>query len=237
MKRIGILMMVVMVLTGCVQQMDLTEQESETIAAYAASVTLNHDKHYSKKLVENESQEETKKDTNELSESVEPVTNTATLDNDTNQMLSSEEVANLEKTDIASLLHLEGFQITYDGYLFTKKYQESDPNASYTATSLDDNLFLIMKFKVKNTTDETKVCDILSLSPKLMVSVNGSEPVSTFASLLSNDMSTLMDEIGAQESKEVVLLIEVPNGYEQNISTMALTVIVDSKSSTVDLIS
>lgn len=233
MKKIGILLIVVMVLTGCVQQIDLTQEESETIAAYAASVTLKYDKKYNKNLVETTDEASENNAVNDIqTENVE----SETIVKEAVDTESTTQEVSQDESNIADLLNLEGFQITYDGLLYGTQYKDENQESEYTVNSLEDQKFAILKFTVENTTDETKLCDILSLSPRLQISINGEEPIDTFASLLSNDMSTLFEEIEAHTSKEVVLLVEIPQEDENNISTLSITVIVNGVTSTIELI-
>lgn len=244
MRKIGILIMSVLVLTGCVQQVNLTNEESDTIASYAAYVTLQHDKNYSKRLVDTSqdltattevSIEEQANDTGD-GVSNETLTKEVTEQTTTTQEADQDaEAAKAQPLDIASVLNLEGFKITYEGYEHSKQYKEVNEGTAYIANSLENNKFLVLKFTVENTTDETRVCDILSLSPTLRVSINGGEAVNIFASLLSNDMSTLFDEIEAQASKDMILLVEVPQEYDDNISSISLEVVLKGNTSTIEL--
>lgn len=237
MKKIGILMMAVLVLTGCGQQINLTNEESDKIAAYAAYVTLQHDKNYTKKLVESTKDLEATKESSEEQENVtgddtdnELVTKEATEQNPTTQEVETEAAP----MDIASILNLEGFQITYEGFENSTQYEDVNEDTAYIANSLENNQFVVLKFAVENTSDETRVCDILSLSPTMRVSINGGEPVTIFASLLSNDMSTLYDEIEAHASKDMILLVEIPKDSEE-ISSLSLEVVLNGVTSTIEL--
>gem|GEM_PF-4668362 len=239
MKKISIILMVVIVLTGCVQQTNLTQQESDAIAAYAANITLKYDKNYIKKLVNTEGEAVTPGEEVVLQEDLSNTGSEAVTKEDVDQQATTqenqEEQPVVQEESISSLLQLEGFQITYDGFLYSQQLEDINVENSYTANSLDNNEFLIMNFKVENTTDETKICDVLSMSPKLKVSINGNEPIDSFASLLSNDLSTLYNEIEAHTSKDVVLLVEIPQEFDKNISSISLTIIAAGKTSTIEL--
>ncbi|MBA4687259.1 MAG: hypothetical protein H2184_08900 [Candidatus Galacturonibacter soehngenii] len=238
MKKICIILMAVIVLSGCVQQTNLTQQESEAIAAYAANITLKYDKNYKKKLV-NTDAELVKSEEDAVQEKAndfdnDMMTNEAINQEATTQETQDEQVK-VQEESISQLLQLDGFQITYEGFLYSQHLEDISAGNSYTANSLDNNEFLIMNFRVENTTDETKICDVLSMSPSLKVSINGNEPINSFASLLSNDLSTLYEEMEAHASKNVVLLIEIPQDYGKDITSVSLTVTVAGKTSTIEL--
>ncbi len=260
MRKIGILMMAVLLLTGCVQPVELTEQESNTIANYAAYVTLQHDKNYSKKLIETESEsvEQVDETGNALEQGVEQESGDgSTLTQDTaTQNPNMQETTSTEDTqttiqdtatqdataqeepavlDVATVLKLDGFTVTYQGFEYDKQYQDTTVSTGYTANSLDNNEFIVMKFNIENTTDETKLCDVLSLSPKINISVNGEEAIRSYASLLNNDLTTLCNEIAAHESMEAVLLVEVGQEYEDNVSSISLDIVVNGVVSTIAL--
>lgn len=236
MKKIGIIMLSVLVLTGCVQQINLTEEESDTIASYAAYVTLQYDKNYGRKLVDTaEPTEEvdTKSKDVENTEGVLAVS-TSVQDNQVQAAVVQEEPTEVEQvTDLASVFGLDGFKIVYEDLVYAKKYKDID--RGFVANSSNDNLFLILKFKVENVTDETKTCDIASKSPRFRVSVNGSAGIDTYSSIISNDLAALNSQIDANSSKDAVLLLEVPQEYENSISNLSLEAIMDGKASAVQL--
>lgn len=242
MKKFGVLIIAVFILTGCTKQINLTSQESETIANYAAYVTLQYDKKYDKKL------ESTDLNAIQNPDDLALATSSSTVSSDPQNIEgTSEETLTQEITpqdtvseevqtmDIASMLNLEGFQITYEGVEYTKQYQDEEQTNGYVANSLDNNEFLVLKFKVENMTDETKVCDVLSVSPRLKVSINGEDAINTYGSLLNNDMSTLFDEIDAHAAKDVVLLVEVPQEYDNNVSTISLEIGINGQNSSIEL--
>lgn len=240
MKKIGILVMAVLLLTGCVQQLELTAQESDTIANYAAYVTLQHDKDYDKRLIETA----TETVTENITESGEQVTpqqtenNANILPEDPNiQDASTQETALEEPAslDIATVLKLDGFNVSYEGFEYAKQYQDTTQPNGYTANSLENSQFVVMKFNIENTTDEVKLCDVLSISPRLKVSVNGEEAINSYASLLNNDITTLCNEIEAHESMEAVLLVEVGQEYENNVSSLSLDLVINGVISTIVL--
>ncbi|MFA9378215.1 MAG: hypothetical protein ACERKZ_15950 [Lachnotalea sp.] len=244
MKKMGILILAVMLLTGCVQQMDLTEQESDTIADYAANIALQHDKNYDEKLIAVNS-EATDVSTTDAGEqdsqqptdnNIKGVVDTTPLDTgiqDPNaQNQATEEPAVL---DIATVLKLDGFVVTYEGFEYATEYPDTTVENGYIAKSLDNSEFVVMKFNAENTTDEAKLCDVLSLSPKINVSINGEEAIKSYESLIDNDLSILCNEIGAHESMEVVLIAEVGQEYDNNISNISLDLVVNGVTSTIVL--
>ncbi|WP_099468443.1 hypothetical protein [Konateibacter massiliensis] len=239
MKKIGILVLAALVLAGCGEQpIDLTEQESQAIATYAAHVTLQYDKNYSRKLVA-VSTEETEEATEEVMSDAEEQVNlpqdkqgeaavqnvsdgeaTAEGEEAVGEAELSEPEITQEAASIAELFKQEDFQITYEGALFGKKYMNID--RGNTAQANNDDLFLILNFKVTNMTEETQVCDIASLAPRLRVSINGAEYVDVYDSMLNNDLSVLYTEIGANSTQDAILLIEIPQEYNNNVSTLSL---------------
>lgn len=237
MKKISIILMAVIVLTGCVQQTNLTQQESEAIAAYAANITLKYDKNYNKKIVNTDDELVKADEVGSVQEESSSIDNEMVTTEDAKAITQEmqDEQAMVQDESISSLLKLDGFQITYEGSLFSNHLEDINVDNSYSANSLENNEFLIMNFKVENITDETKICDVLSISPRLKVTINGNEPIDSFASLLSNDLSTLYEEMEAHTSKDVVLLVEIPQDYDKDITSISLTITVAGKTSTIDL--
>lgn len=254
MKKIGILMVATFLLTGCgVQAVDLTAQEQNIIANYAAHVVLQHDKNYNWTLEEPVEETEGQTDGNatqsketSLGQTVSTgdvsTQDAATLDANSQGAATTDATAQVNvlpevpaATDIASLLKLDGFAITYDGFLYDKQYKDTSAEDGATVNSLENKQLMILKFSIENTTDETKLCDILSLSPQISVSINGGEAIPSYESLINYDITTLSNEIDAHQSIDALLLVEVGKEVENNITSLSLDITVDGATTNVPL--
>lgn len=265
MRKIGILMITVFLLTGCAQQVDLTEQQRDAVVNYAAYVTLQHDKDYEKRLIQSETPENPEdstavqgqdqiqqagtadaatqdgvvQDTTVQDGAAQGIASDGETQDTAAQDTAAQDTATQETTqeatvqDIATILKLDGFLVTYEGFEYSNEYTDSSVENGYTMKSLDGSEFVVMKFKVENTTDETKLCDVLSSSPQFSISVNGATKVESFASVMNNDLAVLHNEIGAHESMEAVLLVEVSKEYENNVTSLALDISVNGQNSTI----
>jgi hypothetical protein len=247
MKKIGILIFSVFLLTGCVKQVDLTEEQTNQVVNYAAHATLQYDRKFNEKLIDNESDASVEKNetpTTETATSETATSETPTLENqpaedampqtsETGEQQPSQQ--DVTMYDIATLLKLDGFKVTYEGFEYSGEYTDSTVENGYTVKSLDGNQFVVLKFNVENTTDEAKMCDTLSLSPKFRVFLNEESGGESFASVMNNDLSILNNEVGAHQSIEAVLLAEVDQKYVDNVTSISLDIITNGEKNTVPL--
>lgn len=219
-KRGGVLAlsMACCLLTGCGNVIpELTEEEASLIATYAADVVLESSKEDNSRLMDTE--EETQR-REELSEKVEALRERKTQEEaEEKQQKEGNASGNTSGNtapgeqmveNIAGFIGLDGFQVSYDGYMIEKSYSadaESEWEPTFDATS-GENL-LVIKLKVTNITDMPAVADVLS--KEMMFSIRGDNNINSMAlvTMLLNDFAFAQDEIGAGESRDYVLITQI----------------------------
>lgn len=242
MKKIGIALIAVFILTGCVQPIDLTQQESDIISEYAAFVTLKYDKKYDKKLVEEskiESQEEeadednaskTEDEADKKQESSDEE-ETATVEDeaaDNTADNTAEETEDVKSdNNLAQLFSITDYSIEYTGLEYADTYPQDEEK--YQIKAEDGKEYLILKFNITNKTGETILCDLLSISPKFELFINGTDKVKNYVTLLDNDLSTLCNEVEAESAMEAVLIAEISKELVGKVENVDLSVSLSGK--------
>lgn len=229
MKKISILLCsigIAFALTGCGDAMpELTEEENELITEYAVGLLLKYDKYYSGRLVdltayeeeqdsvEEEQPQEENSDELEENKEEQPVDNAEVVD-------VSEEQPTV--SSIEEFYAIEGFSFQYTGYDMQKEYPEMTENevdAFFAMQATSGTQLLILKFQVANNSGMEQELNMLNYGMKSRVSINDDSPKNVLSTMLLNDLRTYKGVLGANESKELVAIVEVPEGtYVENIS-------------------
>ena len=97
------------------------------------------------------------------------------------------------------------------------------------------NELLVLHVNLRNDTDETVKCDILSKMPSFRLTINGELSVSADTTILLNDLGTYQGSIKAGKKAGTVLIFQVKKGSVKKSDSMELEVITDGNSSRVQL--
>lgn len=213
-KKIMALGMASCLLTGCGNVIpELTEEEASLIATYAADVVLESSKEGNSRLVDTAAETARRE---ELAEKVEQLKERKSQEEEEEKQ---QEAGNTSAgtapgeqmvENIAGFIGLDGFQVSYDGYVIEKSYSadpESEWEMTFDATSKKN--LLVVKLKVTNITDLPAVADVLSKD--MMFSIRGDNNINSmaFVTMLPNDFASAQEEIGAGESREYVLITQI----------------------------
>lgn len=224
------------VFSGCGKSVSLTEQESEIISRYAASLLLKYDVNYQNVLkaeeVENEDLEE------ERAEQEIPAQEDSKQES-SGQTTAAEGIpGNTPEEETAvcleELLGLNGLQIAYQGCDFVSSYP-NEKNGSFFVKAEEGSRLAILKFTITNNAAETVKCDILTGQPAFSAVVNGvSQPV--HMTILPDDLSTSCEEIAPGVSVEKVLACQVSESVGETVDTLELKVASGGRSGSVVLV-
>lgn len=129
-------------------------------------------------------------------------------------------------------LHLRGVNAVYRGHELASAYQASQ---SYMVRANSGNDLLVLHVNLKNGTDKTAECDILSSMPSFRLTVNGEVSVTADTTILLNDLGTYQGRIRAGEKARTVLIFQLKKGAVRSIDSMELEVTVDGTTSLVRL--
>ena len=97
------------------------------------------------------------------------------------------------------------------------------------------NNLIIMKFVIKNNTNENLDIDISKISPEYIVTVNNSSSIKAMSTILLNDLSSYKTSLAGRESKNVVLIFEAAASILSSVDSIDLAVKVNGNSSYIEL--
>jgi hypothetical protein len=143
-------------------------------------------------------------------------TNSSTTTDTTGNNQSGEEVS------LAAAIGQESaLTVSYKGYQVQDSYQE----VNYYAVNPDiGKRLVVMKFKIKNPTNQDIELDTVSLDNTFYASFDGGSNIKETVSFGAQSLSSYEGVIKAGKSKTAVLLFQLPEDEADQISTVELMV-------------
>lgn len=240
-KIIGVLAISAFMLTGCIDNMpDMTEEQSELIAEYAADLLLKYSPNYNYRIAdetkveealaelestqeETAAQEETTQET--AGENEQSAADTEkTADDQTAADASQEQLEDGAEYDLAAIFGFDQLSIRYQSYEVTDSYPKADSGSGFSVTAPNGHNLLILHFNIENTGEEAAECDLFDSISRIRVNVNDAGYVQALSTLLTNDMTTYMEEIPAGETQDVIVAVSVTQETAEEIETLAMRV-------------
>lgn len=229
---VSILLCGVMLSTaGCgTKPYDLSSEEQEKVAAYAAHVVTRYNDRQDEGLIKIQQEDLSKEDTTESKEqqtdtkdkqetSADPAKNTT----------ADAEKPKTETVSLRQALKLEdGLDASFENYDVTDSYVESD---YFAMNATAGKTFLAVHINLKATGGDIE-CDMLKKNLKYRVVINGDKTVAAQTSILLNDLGTYQGPIAGGSTQECVLLFETEKQNVENITSLQLKVS-DGSTSTV----
>lgn len=229
---VSILLCGVMLSTaGCgTKPYDLSSEEQEKVAAYAAQVVTRYNDRQDEGLIKIQQEDLSKEDTTESKEqqtdtkdkqetSADPAKNTT----------ADAEKPKTETVSLRQALKLEdGLDASFENYDVTDSYVESD---YFAMNATAGKTFLAVHINLKATGGDIE-CDMLKKNLKYRVVINGDKTVAAQTSILLNDLGTYQGTIAGGSTQECVLLFETEKQNVENITSLQLKVS-DGSTSTV----
>lgn len=229
---VSILLCGVMLSTaGCgTKPYDLSSEEQEKVAAYAAHVVTRYNDRQDEGLIKIKQEDLSKEDTTESKEqqtdtkdkqetSADPAKNTT----------ADAEKPKTETVSLRQALKLEdGLDASFENYDVTDSYVESD---YFAMNATAGKTFLAVHINLKATGGDIE-CDMLKKNLKYRVVINGDKTVAAQTSILLNDLGTYQGTIAGGSTQECVLLFETEKQNVENITSLQLKVS-DGSTSTV----
>lgn len=201
--------------TGCGKQYSLNEEHNELLAEYAANAILQSNPGYQDKLVDITTEAVTTQ-VAEVTTEEPDISDTQVSDT---ELVTSETEATTEETnivtDLSDLFSAQKLTVLYKGYKVVSQYSDNNQSSS-SVEAQKGNKLLICRFKVKNNASTKNPVDLLdsSISYQLHIGDGSIEPMLT---LLEDDMALYQGTFKKGESKELLLLFEVPKDILDNI--------------------
>lgn len=228
MKKTFIFMMLmcVVLLTGCSSLVNLTEDESDMLTEYMAGVVLRHTDDYKDGLLtkteiavlEAKEEERNKKlvaNSNEIKEVQATSKNTSSSKNQSSN--------GTKDVDLTKAVGNKNFDIQYKQFKSYDKYVSEDKSSNVTLEAGKNKKLLVLYFNVKNLSNETLKIDLVEEGIGYKLILNNGEIVKPLLTLLMNDIQYLNLDIAANKTKDAVIVFEVDKNEDLSNSTLTVT--------------
>lgn len=231
-KIIGVLAISACMLTGCIDSMpDMTEEQSELVAEYAADMLLKYSPNYHYRIADEEEVASAEAEM-ETSQEEETMQEESQQSQDLSQTGSGENVSVGAETsvedgseyDLATFFSMEQFSIRYASCEITDAYPKAESGAGFSVTAPQGYNLLILHFDVENLGEETAQCDLFDQINNVRVNVNNAGYVQALSTLLTNDLTTYMEDIPAGEVADAVVVVPVEQTDLDEIQTAVMRI-------------
>ena len=231
-KIIGVLAISACMLTGCIDSMpDMTEEQSELVAEYAADMLLKYSPNYHYRIADEEevasaeaemetSQEE--ETTQEESQPSQDLSQTGM-----GETVSVDAEASVEdgaEYDLAAFFGMDQFSIMYASCEVTDAYPNAESGVGFSVTAPQGYNLLVLHFDVENLGEEAAQCDLFDQISKVSVNLNDAGYVQALSTLLTNDLTTYMEDIPAGEVADAVVVVPVEQTDLDEIQTAVMQI-------------
>ena len=219
MKRLKLLLILVMslFLTGCIQEYEVTEEQSNAIAEYMASMILKYDMSYHEALLPMEDilgETSSGIDTS-VDRSEDNYGNNASISDNSNTV----EVVTTDGTVssyLSEIIGEPGSEVKYSDYKVVDSYPEDPVNEGFYLEYNKGYQYLVASFTVKNTTKSKQEINLIKSGIKYELNMNGTKTYEPALTLLENDLRYLDLEIGAGKSEKVLLVFKIVSDTEDD---------------------
>lgn len=189
--------------TGCAKVPDMTTEQNNAVAEYAASVLVSRSYSYRARYVDDlepltEPATENESETETEAPSIVPVEESS----------SAGESETTAEFNIAKDMGLDSVKVSYESYKIVDEYPD-DPEALFSFEPQEGCKFLVVSLKVHNPTEETITLNNTSSDNIIKLTI-GKKRCNNYANLLTNDITRLKDvkiEPGADYESVVVFMV------------------------------
>lgn len=223
-----------LVLSGCGSAIpEMTKEESNMVSEYAAELLLKYDKNYVSRVVdtteyhkelERIAEEERKAAEAAAAEQARQEAEAAAALEEANSSNVSQAEVQIASS-IEEFYQIQGVSIQYGGYGVYDSYPEQAEGEDlfFSLDATAGNRFLVLFFDVTNVSGADMEFNMIDLSPKFRVSVNGSANKVPMLCSLPEELLTYKGGIGAGETIRTVVITEIPAQDTEAINTLTLT--------------
>lgn len=208
-----------LLMTGCGEMPNLSQDETELISEYAVGVLLKYDTAHGRRLVdtsgyelpvEEPEPEEPAAEPEEPAEEEQPeAEEPAVVD-----VSQDEEQTEPTVTSVEQYYGIPNIMITYQGCEMADSYPPTGEGDTlfFSMDATQGSQLLVLKFNAQNLSSEDQALNMLGYGATFRVSVNGEPSKGALATMLVNDMQTYDSIIPASTSVDLVSIVEVPQG-------------------------
>lgn len=232
-KILGLLAMSAVLLTGCVDSMpELTAEQSDIIAEYAAGLLLKYSSRYDYKIASEEEvaaaiaarQETSEPETQQEQETMESPDETNPNEvSPESPAVEQEEVQQVQfvaDLDFAAELGIDDLIIRYQSFEICDSYPQN--NSGFSVSAVQGKKLLVMHFDMEGLPEEDINCNLLDYDIRMRVNINDSTSSVVLSTMILNDITSYVDVVHAGEIVDIVAVAEIDDLAEENIQTLIL---------------
>ena len=231
-KIIVVLAISACMLTGCIDSMpDMTEEQSELVAEYAADMLLKYSPNYHYRIADEEevasaeAEMETSQEEETMQEESQPSQDLSqTGSGETVSVGAETSVEDGAEYDLAAFFGMDQFSIMYASCEVTDAYPNAESGVGFSVTAPQGYNLLVLHFDVENLGEEAAQCDLFDQISKVSVNVNDAGYVQALSTLLTNDLTTYMEDIPAGEVADAVVVVPVEQTDLDEIQTAVMQI-------------
>lgn len=234
---------------GCEKTIDLTDEESQLIAEYAAELLIKYDRNLHPKYDDSDiiaspddaTSEVTTEAATELTTENEAEAEEATKQDATTEdhISTSQQVQTVEDIegvvadsdssfDIASFLGEKNISITYMHHMLLDTYPSYDRDGVYIEIEAPSGYkLLVLKFGIENRTNETQMIDLYEKDAKYNIILNNKKSARQMLTILMDDMYTYQKKLDGSMREEAVLLYQISDNLADSIDDLKLKITYD----------
>lgn len=240
-----------MLLVGCGKVIDLTDEETQLIAEYAAELLLKYDLNYVDRIDEgNQKAEELSSEALENTEDEEittekPASETITTKETDERQIedsSAEEIADVgtdeqsspeeessssvgTEQNIAAIAGIDGVNIFFQDYSIVDMYPATDEQGEFIYLEASEGYqLLVLRFDVVNTTSDMVSVSLMDKELDYRIVCNGTKAANPMLTILMDDLGTLETNVEPNTPQEAVLIFQISDGMQTELETMDLYV-------------
>ncbi len=254
-KTIGIVILFFCIfgLTGCTKVIDLTDEETQLIAEYAAELLLKYDINYVDRI--DEAQEKEKEMLSEQLQSTQETTQMTTESTQASSEISKEnrEPASEQETtesdvamkepvvqvesDVAKILGLDDVTIKFRDYVIVDKYPATDEQGEFIYLEASQGYqLLVLQFDVKNTSSDIVNLSLIDEEVDYKIVCNDSKAAKPMLTILMNDLGTYEANVEPDTLEEAVLIFQVSDGMKDTLESIDLYVTYNDSESMIQIL-
>lgn len=223
--------------TGCVEAIELDEQQEAKFVGYAVNAVLLHDNNYMIGLNEVELEGDVDTPSEGQTEQLETSNPEQKPDKPTSKPSDDKPSSGVGNAVVSTVsmekaLGIDGISMTFKDIIVCDSYPKDNGEPAFVITALPDHKCVVIVFEWKNTTSSDIKLD-LKKKYTLKGVFNSSVKVSARETLLLNDINTFDGTIGAGKTNEMVIVYEMSAGNAANIKDAVIEVKTDNGTNTV----
>lgn len=206
-------------LTGCAKAIEMTDEQNDMVAEYAAGVLIRRSYSYKLKYPNINTERPTEEPTTPEVPVIDPIDET-TPENETNP--------NESKYKLGEILGISPVEVTYKEYKVLDEYPD-DPDAIFTFEAEEGYKLIVLEFNLHNPTEEAVTVNTAKSGFVFKADIN-EERFNNYANLMLNDITNLNNVvIGAGEDYKGILVFVDDEKDAANIKDFTLLVKIEDR--------